>query len=84
MFPSEYNEHNYDGNHDFGINVDVDGNHIGIPPSDRKVLMGTPDVYNGDITVARKRNQQLFTRTYKEDDDIKKLRRSSTSSKYEN
>ena len=40
---------------------------------------------NGDdIVIVRKRNQKLFTRTHKEDDDLKKLRLDAISNKYEN
>ena len=81
-FVLEYNERNYEPISRFGINVDIDGNPIDV--SGEK-LEGTQPMLNGDgIVIVRKRNQQLFTRTHKDDDDLKKLRLDSISNKYEN
>ena len=59
-----------------GINVDIDGNPLDIPFSNGKMNGGHDSLANGDdIVLVRKRNQQqLFTRTYNEDDDLKNLR----------
>ena len=72
----EYNEHNYGPINRLGINVDIDGNPLDIPFSNGKMNGGHDSLANGDdIVLVRKRNQQqLFTRTYNEDDDLKNLR----------
>ena len=59
-----------------GINVDIDGNPLDIPFSNGKMNGGDDGLSNGDdIVLVRKRNQQqLFTRTYNEDEDLKNLR----------
>ena len=57
----EYNERNYENNSRYGINVDIDGNPIEVPLSDDKVD-GAEKMFNGDIVLVRKGNQQLFTR----------------------
>ena len=41
--------------------MDIDGNPIEVPSSDDKVD-GATKMFNGDIVLVRKRNQQLFTR----------------------
>ena len=80
----EYNERNYEPISRFGINVDIDGNPIDVPLSGEK-MEGSRHLLNGDdIVIVRKRNQKLFTRTHKEDDDLKKLRLDAISNKYEN
>ena len=59
-----------------GINVDIDGNPLDIPFSKEKMNGRDDGLSNGDdIVLVRKRNQQqLFTRTYNEDEDLKNLR----------
>ena len=61
FYTLEYNERNYENNSRYGINVDIDGNPIEVPLSDDKVD-GATKMFNGDIVLVRKRNQQLFTR----------------------
>ena len=59
-----------------GINVDIDGNPLDIPFSKEKMNGRDDGLSNGDdIVLVRKQNQQqLFTRTYNEDQDLKSLR----------
>ena len=69
MFILEYNEQNYSPGSRLGINVDIDGNPIDVTLLDEKE-QGASNTCNGDIVLVRKRHQQLFTRTYKEEEDI--------------